>query len=116
MGGHATHDEAEARAIFPARLFTDWGRRDPIGMYETWLAERRPPLDPSRTNRAVLEEIEAGVTREVEAGAEEALASQREQMPDPGSLTFDVLSSGTGSSEPAFPPCPVSATGAAAHR
>jgi 2-oxoisovalerate dehydrogenase E1 component len=116
MGGHATHDEAEARAIFSPELFTRWGRRDPIGMYETWLAERRPPLDPSRTNRAVLEEIEASVTREVEAGAQEALDSRRDSMPDGRSLREGVFATGDDSIEPAFPPCPVSATGAAAHR
>jgi TPP-dependent pyruvate/acetoin dehydrogenase alpha subunit len=32
MGGHATHDEAEARATFAAELFESWGRRDPIGL------------------------------------------------------------------------------------
>ena len=37
MGGHATHDEAEARATFPQSLFDHWGRRDPIGLYEAWL-------------------------------------------------------------------------------
>src|SRR5215831_5538720 len=37
MGGHATHDEREARAIFSAELFEYWGKRDPIGMYEAYL-------------------------------------------------------------------------------
>ena len=116
MGGHATHDEAEARAIFAADLFTRWGRRDPIGMYETWLEGRQTPLASGRSNRSVLEEIEANVTSEVEAGAEEALVSQRDRMPEPGTLAQDVLASGNGSLEPAFPPCPVNATDAAAHR
>src|SRR5256884_8393919 len=34
MGGHATHDEREARETFPAELFQQWGKRDPIGLYE----------------------------------------------------------------------------------
>jgi hypothetical protein len=85
-------------------------------MYETWLEARQPALDSGRSNRSVLDEIEEKVLSEVETGAEEALASQRRHMPDPESLTHDVLASGTGSHEPAFPPCPVSATGAAAHR
>lgn len=37
MGGHATHDEAEARTLFPKSVFEKWGRRDPIGIYEEWL-------------------------------------------------------------------------------
>ncbi|MBI4409022.1 MAG: thiamine pyrophosphate-dependent dehydrogenase E1 component subunit alpha, partial [Gemmatimonadetes bacterium] len=37
MGGHATHDEAEARATFAAELFEAWGKRDPIGLYEEYL-------------------------------------------------------------------------------
>ncbi|HKG21569.1 MAG TPA: thiamine pyrophosphate-dependent dehydrogenase E1 component subunit alpha, partial [Blastocatellia bacterium] len=35
MGGHATHDEREARATFPPELFAHWGKRDPIGLFET---------------------------------------------------------------------------------
>src|SRR5499426_456993 len=30
MGGHATHDEREAREIFRPELFEHWGKRDPI--------------------------------------------------------------------------------------
>src|SRR5690606_41813721 len=33
MGGHATHDEAEARRTFAPELFRYWGARDPIGLY-----------------------------------------------------------------------------------
>lgn len=44
MGGHATHDEAEARATLPAELFEHWGKRDPIGTYEAWLIETGPDL------------------------------------------------------------------------
>ncbi len=116
MGGHATHDEAEARAIFPARLFKTWGRRDPIGMYETWLERREKPLVGGRENRQVLAEIEDKVTREVEAGAQEALDSRRDSMPDGSSLREGVFATADDTTEPAFPPCPVSATGAAAHR
>ncbi len=116
MGGHATHDEAEGRAIFPPELFQEWGRRDPIGMYETWLAQRREPLRAGQDNASLLSDIEASVTREVEAGAEEALASQRHHMPGEDSLLEGVLAGDAGSREPAFPPCPVPATGAAAYR
>ena len=56
MGGHATHDEREARSLFAAELFAGWGRRDPVGLYEAW-------LEGEGIGRAVLEEIEARVQR-----------------------------------------------------
>jgi pyruvate dehydrogenase E1 component alpha subunit/2-oxoisovalerate dehydrogenase E1 component alpha subunit len=75
MGGHATHDEREARATLAPELFERWGRRDPIASYEEHLkAEGLPP--------ARLEEVEEGVREEVEGAAREALAS-RERMPPP---------------------------------
>jgi TPP-dependent pyruvate/acetoin dehydrogenase alpha subunit len=70
MGGHATHDEAEARQLFPPDVFAHWGRRDPIGMYETWLTRDR------RIAPVALEKIEARVTQEIEQAAEAALASR----------------------------------------
>src|SRR4029077_16045638 len=73
MGGHATHDEREARETFPDGLFKAWGKRDPIGLYEEYLKEDRNPATR-------LEEIEAGVTGEVDRAAEEALQS-RDRMP-----------------------------------
>ncbi|HXG64558.1 MAG TPA: thiamine pyrophosphate-dependent enzyme, partial [Blastocatellia bacterium] len=45
MGGHATHDEREARATFAADLFEHWGKRDPIGLFETWLIEGELDLE-----------------------------------------------------------------------
>ena len=85
MGGHATHDEREARAIFPADLFAQWGRRDPIGLYEAWLEEEG-------FARSRLEEIEARVTGEVEAAAEEALRSRETAMPVPETAGEGVYS------------------------
>lgn len=73
MGGHATHDEREARETFPAELFKTWGKRDPIGLYEEFLKE-----DGVKAKQ--LEDIEADVTAEVAKAAEEAIAS-REKMP-----------------------------------
>ena len=70
MGGHATHDEAEARELFEPSIFAWWGRRDPIGMYETWLMESRG------VSAEVLSRIEDRVTREVEEAAGAALASR----------------------------------------
>lgn len=74
MGGHATHDEREARTLFDADLFASWGRRDPVGLYETWLKEEGIARD-------TLEEIEARITAEIDVAAEEALASRESAMP-----------------------------------
>jgi TPP-dependent pyruvate/acetoin dehydrogenase alpha subunit len=73
MGGHATHDEREARETFPAKLFADWGKRDPIGLYEEYLKEEG-------WSEAELQDVEAAATAEVERAADLAVAS-RERMP-----------------------------------
>jgi TPP-dependent pyruvate/acetoin dehydrogenase alpha subunit len=73
MGGHATHDEREARETFPAELFKAWGKRDPIGLYEEYLKK-----DGVKAKQ--LADVEAEVTAEVAKAAEEAIAS-REKMP-----------------------------------
>jgi TPP-dependent pyruvate/acetoin dehydrogenase alpha subunit len=86
MGGHATHDEREARATFPRALFTHWGRRDPVGMFEEWLVARG-------VQRSELEAVENEVTSEMDAAADEALAS-RNRPPSPESALFDGFSSG----------------------
>jgi len=72
MGAHATHDEAEARALFPAEVFAWWGRRDPIGMYETWLTESHG------VSKKTLVQIEERVAQEVEQAAETALESRKD--------------------------------------
>lgn len=53
MGGHATHDEAEARQLFSQETFAFWGRRDPVGTYEAWLVESGPPLAPSLGDKSL---------------------------------------------------------------
>jgi TPP-dependent pyruvate/acetoin dehydrogenase alpha subunit len=73
MGGHATHDEREARETFPARLFTEWGKRDPIGQYEEYLKEEG-------WTAAQLSAVEAEVSAEIERAEQQAMAS-RERMP-----------------------------------
>jgi len=90
MGGHATHDEREARQTFPAEWFATWGRRDPIGLYEVWLTEQGLPADR-------LAEVEAAVTAEVEAAAEAALASRATHPPDPATVADGVTA------DPAIP-------------
>lgn len=82
MGGHATHDEREARATFPAELFLHWGRRDPIGLYEEY-------LKGESVTEADLEAVETTATVEVEAAAERALES-RDRHPDPRSALTGV--------------------------
>ena len=74
MGGHATHDEQQARHVLPAELFAYWGARDPIGLYEEWLKERG--VDGAR-----LEAVEQEVSDAVDRAAEEALASRQTRTP-----------------------------------
>ena len=73
MGGHATHDEREARAILPDALFKTWGTRDPVGLYEEYLKEE------GRTARE-LEAVEAEASAQLDRAAREALES-RGRMP-----------------------------------
>jgi 2-oxoisovalerate dehydrogenase E1 component len=83
MGGHATHDVAEARRTFPAELFGHWGRRDPIGLYEEALLAL-PAERTGGVTRERLSEIEAEIEAEVEAAAEAALASRESAVAVPG--------------------------------
>jgi TPP-dependent pyruvate/acetoin dehydrogenase alpha subunit len=94
MGGHATHDEQEARSLFTTREFAHWGRRDPIGCYEAWLTGfgtggGRDGKIPS----SELEAVEAEVIREIDDAAEEALKSRDLHPPRPeealGGITAD---------------------------
>ena len=86
MGGHATHDEREARNTFPPDTFATWGRRDPIGLFEEYLLRRGVPEE-------MLEAIELRATAEVEGAASEALES-REQAPDPEAALYEGFSEG----------------------
>jgi pyruvate dehydrogenase E1 component alpha subunit/2-oxoisovalerate dehydrogenase E1 component alpha subunit len=88
MGGHATHDEREARETFPDELFKTWGQRDPIGLYEAYLKE--DGVTPAR-----LEEIETAVGAEVEQAAEQAVKS-RDNMPPGESALVGVYANGRG--------------------
>jgi TPP-dependent pyruvate/acetoin dehydrogenase alpha subunit len=79
MGGHATHDEKEAREIFPPEVFEHWGKRDPIGLYECY-------LERHGISRRALEETEQHVLDEIAVAEREALASRDNCMPEPESL------------------------------
>lgn len=83
MGGHATHDEQDARRLIPPEVYAHWGRRDPIGLYEAYLEARG-------TTAAELERIEEEVSAEVDRAAAQALASRESNMPPPASAVEDV--------------------------
>jgi TPP-dependent pyruvate/acetoin dehydrogenase alpha subunit len=87
MGGHATHDEAEARRTFAPELFAEWGRRDPIGMYEAW-------LESEGIGRDRLAEIETAVTAEVESAAESSLEGREDRMPSGVGAEWPGVSAG----------------------
>jgi TPP-dependent pyruvate/acetoin dehydrogenase alpha subunit len=87
MGGHATHDEAEARRTFPPELFEEWGRRDPVGLYEEYLVGRG-------VARERLADVEREVTAEVEAAAERVRAERADHMPTPESAELAGFSAG----------------------
>lgn len=75
MGGHATHDEAEARRTFAPELFAEWGQRDPVALYEEYLVEEG-------VSRDVLAREAADAEADVEQGEAQALESRRAHMPE----------------------------------
>ena len=86
MGGHATHDEREARETFAVELFEHWGRRDPVGLFESYLTDEGVPA-------TTLAEVEADATEAVEGAAERALASRGERPP-PEHALYEGISEG----------------------
>jgi pyruvate dehydrogenase E1 component alpha subunit/2-oxoisovalerate dehydrogenase E1 component alpha subunit len=86
MGGHATHDEREARQVLPAELFAHWGARDPIGLYEAWLEQE------GHADQEALAEIEQAVNQQVEEQAAEALASRDSHPAEPWRVSEGVWS------------------------
>jgi TPP-dependent pyruvate/acetoin dehydrogenase alpha subunit len=86
MGGHATHDEREARAILPDGLFAEWGKRDPIGLYEEHLKRLGVAA-------AAIAQTEARVEEEVARAEAEALASRDASVPEPESAARGVYGS-----------------------
>jgi TPP-dependent pyruvate/acetoin dehydrogenase alpha subunit len=83
MGGHATHDEKEARELFSPEIFEHWGKRDPIGMFEAYLAKSGVPQN-------TLSDVEAQVVRELEEAEKAALRSRDRSAPQPAELTKGV--------------------------
>lgn len=87
MGGHATHDEAEARGTFAPELFAQWGKRDPIGLYEEYLVQHG-------VARTQLEDIEARVITEIDTAAENAAAARTSAMPPAAAAELAGISAG----------------------
>jgi TPP-dependent pyruvate/acetoin dehydrogenase alpha subunit len=83
MGGHATHDEAEARRTFDAEMFTRWGKRDPIALFEEHLVD-------AGVARSALNAIEQDVEEEIGRAEAEAMESRRQHMPAPESALVGV--------------------------
>jgi 2-oxoisovalerate dehydrogenase E1 component len=100
MGGHATHDEREARATFDAQLFEYWGKRDPIGLFENYLIEGTTDLLNGKRGRRtqamrehnaqVLRETEQRVLAEIEQAENAALESRAQRLPQAESAATGV--------------------------
>ncbi len=84
MGGHATHDEKEARRLFGDDVYRYWGKRDPIGCYEAWL------MSEQQISQKELEEIEKECLAYVDQSASEAALAKITDAPDPSTLTLGV--------------------------
>jgi TPP-dependent pyruvate/acetoin dehydrogenase alpha subunit len=87
MGGHATHDEREAREIYPPEVFEYWGKRDPIGLFEAYLQRRGFDHD-------TLRETEERVIAEIDEAEKQALASREADRPDFSAVIQGVYSDG----------------------
>ena len=83
MGGHATHDEKEARAMFDSDTFAEWGQRDPIGNFEEY-------LKGVGLSESTLEETEQGIIEELAEAEKLALESRENRMPVPESALEGV--------------------------
>jgi TPP-dependent pyruvate/acetoin dehydrogenase alpha subunit len=100
MGGHATHDEREARATFDAQLFEFWGKRDPIGLFENYLIEGATDLVSGKRGRRAqalrernaqaLREVEQRILAEIEQAERDALESRVRRLPQAESATTGV--------------------------
>jgi pyruvate dehydrogenase E1 component alpha subunit len=78
MEGHAVHDDA---SYVPREMFEEWGRRDPIERFRTWLR------DNASMTLAEEDEISAGVKKLLN----DSLARAEESpLPDPATLLDGV--------------------------
>lgn len=86
MGGHATHDDREARETFAPERFAEWGRRDPVGLFESYLLDEGIGAD-------TLARLEEEVAAEMDRAADEALRS-RDRIPPPEQALYQGISEG----------------------
>jgi TPP-dependent pyruvate/acetoin dehydrogenase alpha subunit len=84
MGGHATHDEREARQLFDQSVYDEWGARDPIGCYEAWLMRYRDEREET------LREIEERVIVNIDAAARFAQSRKVSHAPSADELMRGV--------------------------
>jgi len=84
MGGHATHDEREARQLFGDQVYQYWGARDPIGCYEAWLMTYRG------ISRDQLEDIEQQAIQEIDTAARFAQSRKQSHAPSADEVTRGV--------------------------
>ncbi len=85
MGGHATHDEAEARKLFPPEIFKLWGQRDPIGCFASWLSSLSPSWPSS------LSSLEQAASFDIDHAASQALDHRQASQPSPASALLGVF-------------------------
>ena len=95
------HIAGNALIIFGPEVFEYWGKRDPIGMYETY-------LERQRITRSTLAETEQSVVEEIAKAEKEAIASRDTNMPRAETVTRGVYAGpdevkGETSSAPRLP-------------
>lgn len=88
MGGHATHDEREARELFDQAQYDYWGARDPIGMYETFL------MEDHGVSETRLTAIESEVIEMLDDAARKAVSKLETHQPDPSTVSDGVYRDG----------------------
>ena len=88
MGGHATHDEREARELFDQAQYDYWGARDPIGMYETFL------MEDHGVSETRLTAIESEVIEVLDDAARKAVSKLETHQPDPSTVSDGVYRDG----------------------
>jgi TPP-dependent pyruvate/acetoin dehydrogenase alpha subunit len=87
MGGHASHDEAEARELFDEALFADWGKKDPIGCYEEFLIHLPLNLRNGKKgnfvdeNRELLGKFERFVQANTDKAVAKAILNRESRQP-----------------------------------
>lgn len=77
------HEEASGTKYVPTHLFEEWGKKDPVANYETWLIQSGLLDDTARNS------IRLSITQTIETGLKEGFA-EAEVQPDTDSELKDV--------------------------